>query len=350
MPQQNSSLNKAKEIKNDEFYTLMEDIENEISKYDLAQFKGKIVYCNCDDPTWSNFFKFFTKWGNRLRVKEVHFTNYANGKRTFNRQLTLFDLLDLKESADDDKNGTAHHWVYTPATNKIVKKELKGDGDFRSAECVELLKKSDIVVTNPPFSLFREYVAQLMRHNLKFLIIGDENNISYKEFFPLIKNNEVWLGYTKVKKFKQPDGDYKIFGNKCWYTNLDVAYRHKPLILHAQDISQYKKYDNYDAIEVSQIKLIPDNYFEPMGVPMSILEKFCPEQFEILGLTSGRDEFDARPTKKYINPIQINPDGNKISGSKANTRATLLLDEVPNDIYYVADNADKPMRIFMPVL
>ena len=288
MPQDNNSLNKAKEIKNDEFYTLMDDIENELSKYDFKLFKDKVVYCNCDDPTWSNFFKFFTKWGKRMGIKEVHFTNYANSKRTWNDQLTLFDLYDLKESAEDDKIGIAHHWIFSPQTNTITKKKLRGNGDFRSDECVEILSMADIVVTNPPFSIFNDYINLLLKYNKQYLIISDDNKLSNVDIFPHIKSNELWLGYTRVKKFVQPDGSYKTFGNKCWYTNLEVSYRRQPLVLHTQDLSQYQKYDNYDAIEVPETKMIPDNYFEPMGLPTTFMHKFCPEQFEIIGM-SGVD-------------------------------------------------------------
>lgn len=288
MPRQNNSLNKAKVAKNDEFYTLMSDIENELSRYDFNQFKDKIVYCNCDDPTWSNFFKFFTKWGNKLGIKEVHFTNYANTKRVWNKQLTLFDLLDLKESEEDDKNGTAHHWIYNPQTNKTTKKQLKGDGDFRSKECIDILKKSDIIVTNPPFSIFNEFLNLIVSYDKKYLVISDDNKLSNVDIFPLVKENKLWLGYTRVKKFLQPDGSYKTFGNKCWYTNLSVTYRQAPLHLHEQDLSLFNKYDNYDAIEVPEIKLIPNDYYEPMGLPITFLHKYCPEQFEIIGM-SGVD-------------------------------------------------------------
>jgi hypothetical protein len=284
----NKSLNNAKEAKNDEFYTLMDDIENEISKYDLKQFKNKIIYCNCDDPTWSNFFKFFIKWGNKLQLKEVHFTNYANAKRKF-KQLTLFEKDDLKESISDDKRGIAHHWIYSPKTNKIIKKELKGNGDFRSDECKKILEKSDIVITNPPFSIFNEFLLLLVKYKKQYLIISDENKISNKDIFPLIKENKLWLGYNRIKKFLQPDGKYQNFGNKCWFTNLDVLYRHQPMILHKQDLTNFKKYDNYDAIEVNETRLIPDNYYKKIGVyPGTFLFNYCPKQFDIIGL-SGVD-------------------------------------------------------------
>ncbi len=284
----NQSLNKAKIEKNDEFYTLMSDIENELSRYDFSQFKDKIVYCNCDDPTWSNFFKFFTKWGKRMGISEVHFTNYANTKRKWNKQLTLFEALDLKESAEDDRCGTAHHWTFYPETNQITKRNLKGNGDFRSLECIEILRKCDIVVTNPPFSIFNDFLNLLIKYDKSYLIISDDNKLSNIDIFPLIKANKLWLGYTRVKKFLQPDGTYKTFGNKCWYTNLEVTYRRQPVILHDQDLTRFKKYDNYNAIEIPEVKYIPDSYYEPIGLPITFLHKFCPEQFEIIGM-SGVD-------------------------------------------------------------
>ena len=278
----NSSLNKAKIEKNDEFYTLMQDIENELSRYDFAHFKDKIVYCNCDDPTWSNFFKFFTKWGKRMGIKEIHFTNFANCKRVWNEQMTLFELLDLKESIDDDKNGTAHHWIYKPETNTFIKKNLKGNGDFRSQECIDILKKCDIVVTNPPFSLLTQYINLVIEQNKKFLIIGNENEIASRSWCKHFSENKIWLGYTHPKQFADIYGGIKKLGFACWYTNIDVTIRNQPLILHNQDLSQFPKYDNYDAIEVSKVKLIPNNYFDNIGVPISFVANFCPKQFEIV--------------------------------------------------------------------
>ena len=305
------TFSSAKKAKNDEFYTLMEDIENEISQYDFSHFKGKTVYCNCDDPTWSNFFKFFTKWGKKLGIKEAIFTNYANTNRHF-EQFTLFEPDDLMVSAEDDKKGTAHYWVYTPETNKTSKKKLKGNGDFRSAECNSFLKQADIVVTNPPFSLFKEYLELLVKYDKKFLIIGNPNAITYKEMFKLIKEDKVWLGFKPLgvdTYFKIPaehqhrlvienkEGSGYVIKNgevlgrtmACWYTNLDTIKRHKPLVLHQQDLSQFTKYDNYDAIDVPQVKMIPDNYTGVMGVPITFLDKYCPEQFEIIGTADSKD-------------------------------------------------------------
>ena len=283
----------------------MEDIENEISKYNLTQFNDKIIYCNCDDPTWSNFFKFFVKWGNKLQIKEVHFTNYANGKREF-KQATLFEKNDLKESITDDKKGTAHHWIYSPKTKKLIKRELKGNGDFRSDECKKILEKSDIVITNPPFSIFNDFISLLVKYKRQYLIISDENKISNNKIFPLIKENKLWLGYNRIKKFLKPNGTYQIFGNKCWFTNLDVLYRHQPLILHSQNINQFKKYDNYDAIEVNEKKLIPDNYYGKMGVyPATFLFNYCPDQFYIIGL-SGVD-IKIKKGRFYVNKKRLQP-------------------------------------------
>lgn len=305
MAKQNNSLNKAKVVKNDEFYTLMSDIENELSKYDFNQFKDKIIYCNCDDPTWSNFFKFFTKWGKKLGVKEVHFTNYANTKRVWNKQLTLFESLDLEESAEDDKKGTAHHWIYRPETNKISKLQLKGDGDFRSDECINILKKCDIVVTNPPFSLLTEFLALLISNRKKFLIIGNENEIASRSWCSYFINNQIWLGYTHPKEFLDNNRDTKKMGFICWYTNLEVTYRNTPMLLHNQDISNFKKYDNYDAIEIPKTKLIPNNYFGNMGVPIFFAEKYCPEQFEIIDTTPAYGEVPKINGKKCYRRIII---------------------------------------------
>jgi len=305
------SLSSAKNEKYDEYYTRMVDIENELSQYDFKLFKNKVIYCNCDDPTWSNFFKFFVKWGKRLDIKEARFTNYANKKRQL-KQLTLFEPDDLIESAKDDKKGIAHYWVYKPATGKIIKKVLKGDGNFKSDECIKFLKQADIVVTNPPFSLFKEYVEQLVEYDKKFLILGNPNSITYKEMFKLIRDDKVWLGYKslgtdtyfkitakhreKLVQEKKEGSAYVIRDGEvlgrtmaCWFTNLDLLKRHKPMVLHNQDLSQLCKYDNYDAIEIPKVKMIPDNYYGVMGVPITFLDKYCPDQFEIIGTADSKE-------------------------------------------------------------
>ena len=353
----NSNLHSAKNAKKDEFYTQLVDIENELKHY-KQHFKDKVVYCNCDDPRISNFFHYFAHQFEVLGLKRLIATCYKN------QNIDLFSQNDSEQAAyliyDGDKNGN-----HIPDKDEIQVKYLKGDGDFRSQECIELLKQADIVVTNPPFSLFREYVAQLIEYDKKFLIIGNLNAITYKEIFPLIKNNQMWLGasiHSGDRKFNVPD-DYPLNAATCgidetgkkfirvkgvrWFTNLDYAQRHEELILYKQySPEEYPHYDNYNAIEVSKTAEIPKDWDGVMGVPITFLDKYNPEQFEILGITAGRDEFEARPTKRYINPLQINKDGSVSNGSKANTRATLLLPSTPfNSIYYTADNADGALQI-----
>lgn len=260
----NTSLHAAKRAKNDEFYTQLTDIEKELKHY-KAHFLGKVVLCNCDDPEWSNFWKYFTLNYEHLGLAKLIATHYAQGESSY--KLEYF--------------GADRPLVHTP---------LEGDGDFRSAECIELLKEADIVVTNPPFSLFREYVAQLVEYQKSFLIIGSQNAITYKETFKLIRDNQLWLGTTKPKEFGQPDGSIKVFGNIGWFTNLSHQKRNEELILfrtYASNEHLYPKYDNYDAIEVSKVVDIPVDYDGVMGVPITFLEKYNPEQFAIVGLAAG---------------------------------------------------------------
>ena len=260
----NSNLAAAKRKKNDEFYTRREDIEAELFHY-KNHFEGKIVYCNCDDPASSEFWKFFQRVFKDWKLKKLIATHYEPDEKNFSYKIEMHE-------------GDA--WDMDP--EKIP---LPCNGDFRSAACIDLLKEADIVVTNPPFSLFREYVAQLMEYEKKFLIIGNMNAITYKEIFPLLKENLVWLGYTHPKIFLQPDGSEKSFGNIQWYTNLDIKKRHEFLDLRGNyfDPEVNPKYDNYDAIEVSKVNDIPCDYDGLMGVPITFLDKYCPEQFEIIG-------------------------------------------------------------------
>ena len=266
----NTSLHAAKRAKNDEFYTQLADIENELKHY-KEHFRGKVVFCNCDDPEWSSFWKYFTLNFAHLGLAKVIATHYEQGSRTYKLEF------DGRHSADGK-----------PIVRQI---DLEGDGDFRSAECVELLKQSDIVVTNPPFSLFREYVSQLVEHNKQFLVIGSQNAITYKETFKLIRENRLWLGNGKPKQFKQPDGSIKTFGNICWFTNLPHKKRNEELILfrtYAGNEHKYPKYDNYDAIEVSKVVDIPADYPGAMGVPITFLDKYNPEQFELMSANEIR--------------------------------------------------------------
>lgn len=286
----NKNLHQAKRRKKDEFYTQLTDIENELRHY-RHHFKDKVVYCNCDDPRISNFFHYFSYNFEDLGLKKLITTCYKNQNRD------LFSNHDCEQAIyleyEGDKNGNR-----IPDIDEIGIKQLQGDGDFRSAESIELLKQADIVVTNPPFSLFKEYVAQLIAYDKKFVIIGSFNSITYKEIFPLIKNNKLWLGYGflagnayfKTPHFKEfTKGVYNEitglvkFRNVTWFTNLDIAKRHEDLILYKQYTpEEYPKYDNYDAINVNKTKEIPMDYAGAMGVPITFLDKYNPEQFEIL--------------------------------------------------------------------
>lgn len=394
----NKNLTNAKRAKNDEFYTQYNDIQKEIEAYlefNPNVFRGKVVYCNCDDPFESNFFRYFVLNFNKIGLKQLITTSYkpspiANTELVL--QPSLFpDYEDkvvrkpaepkgrpkvtankfiINEVRDIDGNGEFNlkdiaqqlkankHNEWTP---------LKKDGDFRSPECIKLLEQSDIVVTNPPFSLFREYLKQLIDYRKKFVIISNMNAIPNKNVFPLIKDNKIWLGAGKndgrnvwyqvpnsYKNFhKEEDGKkYAFVAGTIWLTNLDHGRRHQPLPLMTKTEvikfgtkKPFEKYDNYNAIEVPLVKYIPSDYSGIMGVPISFLSKYSPDQFKIVGLTSGRDEFECTPSKRYLNPRQHNPNGTVTNGSKANTRATILLKNIPADIYYTADNANGPLRI-----
>ncbi len=276
----NTNLHAAKTAKNDEFYTRFDDINFEINLAEHGYrpfFKDKIVYCNCDDPEESNFWKFFKARFNGLKLKKLISSHY------------------------DQEGKSSYKLEYDG--EKVTKTELEGNGDFRSPECVELLKESDIVVTNPPFSLFRDFIGLLMKYNKKFAIIGNMNAITYKEVFPLIKENKIWLGYSQPKIFIQPDGSEKKFGNILWYTNLDIPKRHEPMLLgwkfeKGLEMGIYQKYDNYDAYNVDKVCQIPRDYDGVLGVPITFLDKYCPEQFEILNANDYRT-FDSVPKKSH---------------------------------------------------
>lgn len=255
----NQNLLTAKNKKNDEFYTRLEDIQKELNNY-KEYFKDKIIYCNCDDIYTSNFYKYFKDNFNKLGIKKIIATNLS------------LDNTAYKTEFDNN--------------SKESRTELRGNGDFRSEECIKLLQESDIIITNPPFSLFREYIAQLIKYNKDFLIIGNMNAATYKEIFPLFKNNQVWFGYTSPKIFITPDRTEKKFGNILWYTNLESGKRHCRIQLKEKyygNEEKYPKYDNYDAIEVSKVINIPYDYYGLMGVPVTFLNKYCPEQFELVG-------------------------------------------------------------------
>ena len=285
----NANLSNAKRAKNDEFYTQLSDIENELKHY-KNHFVGKVVYCNCDDARESNFFKYFSLNFEFLGLKKLITTGYkAEGKGV----VLIYE---------GDKNGNRK-----VEDDEIIIRELNGNGDFRSEECVEFLKEADVVVTNPPFSLFREYVKQLMEYGKKFIIVGNGNAVTYKEIFPLIKENKLWLGASKgiggKFEFIAPEGYEGKFvsvkngvrmaqvNNACWFTNIGHKKRNTPLDLYKRYSNEYKHYDNYDAID-SRTEEIPMDYNGVIGVPITFLDKYCPEQFEIVKFRKGDDDKD----------------------------------------------------------
>ena len=305
----NINLSKAKKNKKDEFYTQLTDIEKELKHY-KRHFKDKVVFCNCDDPRVSNFFHYFSYNFEKLGLKRLITTCYKNQNVDLFSQNESEQAVYLEYEGDKNRNNI-------PDPEEIGIKTLKGDGDFRSEECIELLKQADIVVTNPPFSLFREYVAQLVEYDKKILIIGNLNAITYKEIFKLIKENKLWFGasiHSGDREFGVPDSypleaaGYRIDneGRKFirvkgvrWFTNLDYKERHEDLILYKKyNAKEYPKYDNYDAINVNKAKEIPMDYDDVMGVPITFMDKYNPDQFEIIG-----NEYDLNINKGrgYIN-------------------------------------------------
>ena len=313
----NANLHKAKNAKNDEFYTQLTDVAKELMHY-KKHFKDKIVFCNCDDPTWSAFWKYFHLNFAELGLKKLISTHYDREEATYKMEYTGGDDNDIEAG---------------------VKTPLEGNGDFRNQECLDLLDECDIVVTNPPFSLFREYVAVLMEHEKKFLIIGNKNAITYKEFFPLLKDDEVWIGCTNVKEFLQPDGSIKKFGNIGWFTNLDVAKRHVKLILWKNYTpKEYPTYDNYDSINVNKVSDIPCDYNGVMGVPITFMDKYNPEQFEIVGLLqSSTNEQAGIPNLRYYNDFkEMRQDMSftGASGGKANGNPVIKEKPVKGNFLY----------------
>ena len=293
----NAALTAAKRAKKDEFYTQRVDIENELRHY-KAHFKDKVVLCNCDDPRQSEFFKYFVENFEKLGLKRLIATCYKS------QDVDLFSQGDCERAIcqvyEGDKNGNM-----VLDDDEVGVRVLNGDGDFRSEECIEILKEADIVVTNPPFSLFREYVEQLIKYRKKFVIIGNQNAITYKEIFPLLKNNEVWIGYKfgdmafKVPADSEPRATrywqdesgqkWRSMGNVCWYTNLDIQKRHEKLPLYKKYTpEEFPRYDNYNAINVDKTADIPYDYNGAMGVPITFIDKYNPEQFEILDANDYR--------------------------------------------------------------
>lgn len=305
----NTRLQQAKRNKKDEFYTQLSDIEKELHHY-RGHFKDKTVFCNCDDPYESNFFKYFAMNFNFLKLKKLIATCYS-GSPVMGKELPLFDKLngkrafkieitEVRDETGDGATGLADVEILLK-NGKNVLTVLEGNGDFRSRECVELLKQADIVVTNPPFSLFREYVAQLIEYKKNFIVVGHQNAITYREIFPLIKNNLLWLGYgfkgaaaffianyeDYASATSHQQGCIRVSG-VVWFTNIETTKRHEELILYKKySPAEYPKYDNYDAINVDKTNEIPADYDGVMGVPITFLDKYNPDQFEILGATES---------------------------------------------------------------
>jgi hypothetical protein len=389
----NRSLHAAKAAKQDEFYTQYVDIQKEVEAYlefDADTFRGKVVYCNCDDPFESNFFKYFAANFNTLGLKKLITTSYdgspiagqgtlfpeyheGNGKRQKPKALAV--ILDDVKDEDGDGAANIEDVKLFLKRNKAARIALKRDdsypgGDFRSAECVALLKDADIVVTNPPFSLFREYVAQLVEHGKTFLIIANKNAITYKEIFPLIKDNKLWMGVTpmgtdmlfdvppEVAKTMLESGkegsNYKIVNGKVmgrsasvWFTNLDHGRRHQelPLMTMADNLrfskhnelkgkAAYDRYDNFDAIEVPFTDAIPLDYGGMMGVPITFLDKYNPEQFEIMGYEYS----DKLRTRDYPAQIQVDKKGKRSTVTKLNDVCALRVDPAPSSqTYYIVN-------------
>lgn len=344
----NSNLVRANREKNDEFYTRLTDIEKELKHY-RNHFAGKSVLCNCDDPFESNFFKYFVLNFNQLGLKNLLATSYT-GSPIANQQLSLFDVVGGDTANKNKPYKAVVTKVYDVSGDggidmfdvaELFKRkenlltELKGNGDFRSEECLELLQEADIVVTNPPFSLFREYVATLMQYEKKFIIIGNKNAITYKEIFPLLKGNKMWLGMRNINSdfwFEVPTGNaYEKIENGvklkhimgCWFTNLDIQKRHEDSILfrsYKKEPERYPKYDNYDAIEVSKVADIPYDYAGVMGVPITFMDKYNPEQFEIVGMCSS-----AGYNEKIVGlPLLIKGDARPLINTK-NTYARIFI-------------------------
>ena len=309
----NSNLRKADKEKNDEFYTQLSDIENELIHY-KPYFKGKTILCNCDDPFESNFFKYFALNFNYFGLKRLICTCYDNSPVSYT-QLSMLGVneniiypndnrhaykIEINEVSDFNNDGAVDladvKFLLQNSKNSLV--HLKGNGDFRSEECIELLKLADIVVTNPPFSLFREYLAQLVEYDKKFIIIGNKNIITYRDVFSLIKQNRMWIGHKSMSgslyfEVFKPHNKFDIVKNgkrltpinACWYTNLEISKRHERFVSYKNyNINEFQKYDNYNAINIDKTCDIPSDYNGYMGVPITFLDKYNPEQFELLGI------------------------------------------------------------------
>ena len=340
----NSSLSKAKASKNDEFYTLIEDVEKEMGYYH-NHFYNKTIFLNCDDPDTSAFWLYFTQLFDFLGLKKLVATHYE-----YDETIQSYKLVYERD----------------PFSNKpkVTKTMLKGNGDFRSEECVEILKASDIVITNPPFSLWGEYVEQLIEYKKKFLILGNLNALTRQDIFPYVRGDKMWFGISRTGSgkmyFRVPDDApeksgqkvvdgvrYQTVGSTAWYTNLEHSKRNEELVLtkfYEGNEEQYPTYDNYNAIETGFVKDIPMDYEGLMGVPITFLASYNPEQFEILGMTKTPICFtnakEAQRTKVYKEVTQHSRNGKTSSGNKVNDGSVLIVDTPPKKTYYTTEDVD----------
>lgn len=380
----NAHLSSAKNAKNDEFYTQFSDIENEMNAYlefDPDVFRGKTVLLPCDDPEWSNFTKYFAQNFEKLGMKKLISTSYAPDSRLINMisRPTLFESMSPQFDLAKTKTNGKIFTLYRDTTdddhidvNDLEWDYLQGDGDFRSDEICRLRDESDVVVTNPPFSLFREFLSWVMEADKQLVIIGNMNAITYKEVFPLIKTDRLWLGATangsdmvfavppgsEVKATDKEkaarlgyEGDYTRLGNSCWFTNLDHGRRHQPLALMTQADNEkfsrhkeikgvgYKKYDNYDAIEVPFTDAIPCDYPGVMGVPISFLSKYNPEQFDIAGITKTWNDDSGLKIKTYPSQTQVSAGGVESVVGKLNDGAAIKVETAPDSTHYKVKKA-----------
>lgn len=317
----NANLTTAKKVKNDEFFTMLCDVEAELQHY-WPQLRNKVVYCNCDDPANSNFWRYFVDNFESIGIKKLIATHYTPGHASY------MHIIEHSQKA-----GRKHRQVHS---------KMYGDGDFRNEECIKVLQEADIVVTNPPFSLFKEYISLLSEQNKQYIVIGNMNTLSSIAIFSLIKDNKMWLGYTRPKRFIMPDGLIKAFGNIVWYTNVDIEKRHCPISLACEyDPQKHLRYDNYDAINVDRLADIPKDYMGEMGVPLTFLIQQCPDQFQLQGMGASKQFFT--PTKQYVRPLRHNLDGTTTRQHVAvNNTLTIAYDDPPlNCLYCTADNTNK---------
>ena len=379
----NSNLKDSIRQRQDEFYTQLSLIESELKHY-KPHFKGKIIFCNCDDPYESNFFKYFAMNFNSLGLRKLITTCYATSPVIGEEmqyfvdkggQLSFVEApgsvpvqkdskakrpykVEITEVTDENGDGRVDlaDVEYLMRNKKNTMTLLDGDGDFRSAECVDLLSQADVVVTNPPFSLFREYIALLLEYKKAFVIIGNQNAVAYKDFFPLLSDNKIWLGYNSGHFwFKVPDSyeekktDFKIdetgqkwrrMGNICWFTNLDIEKRHENMTLFRNYTPEaYPTYDNFDAIEVSKTADIPCDFYGVMGVPITFMSQHNPQQFEIIGL-SQKCGFGAESIKLYDDYIEVTQDGTPTGSTGKKTNGNPMLVGKPKSGNYYVNGQD----------